>query len=246
MAGKPSHRKPRGSRWREVEVRDGLGRACYRLDPVAGAEFGDVTLLRGCGGRGGRSVVRCVCGAQFECDTRALARGAVTRCSGCGSAAGAAKRRRPLGFASQEIDDIWRHRYSGMVSRCYDPSHRAYRNYGGRGIKVHEAWLADRNAFFRHARRLPGSNVLGLDLDRIDNARGYEPGNLRLVSRAANAQNRRGAVLLRAGGRWVSVVDFHREFTPGWRSVNTVRYHLGRGATGDEIVEKYRRGRAGV
>ena len=137
---------------------------------------------------------------------------------------------------------LWLHRYTGMVSRCTDPGHAAWHNYGGRGIRVHAAWLADRREFFRYAKSIAGWDRLGLDLDRIDNDGHYEPGNLRLVPRALNSRNRRNALLLRYDGRDYHVSEFHREVCPRWNSVNTIRYHLDQGRSPEQIVAIYRAG----
>ena len=38
-------------------------------------------------------------------------------------------------------------RWSNMKARCYNKNHHAYKNYGGRGIKVCEDWLEDIECF---------------------------------------------------------------------------------------------------
>jgi hypothetical protein len=82
-------------------------------------------------------------------------------------------------------------RISSIVSRCTNPGNAVYPDYGGRGIAVHPAWLDDRAAFLRYLVGLDGWDVPALQLDRIDNNRGYEPGNLRFVTRSQNMSNKR-------------------------------------------------------
>jgi hypothetical protein len=82
-------------------------------------------------------------------------------------------------------------RISAIIVRCTNPKSSVYPDYGGRGIKVHPAWLENRVEFLRYLVGLDGWDVPELQLDRIDNSRGYEPGNLRFVTRSQNMSNKR-------------------------------------------------------
>lgn len=76
--------------------------------------------------------------------------------------------------------------YHGMISRCYYPGNASYTNYGGRGIKVCDRWLASRTNFVEDM----GERPLGHVIDRIDNDGDYEPSNCRWVTRSQNRLNR--------------------------------------------------------
>lgn len=77
---------------------------------------------------------------------------------------------------------------SGAIGRCTDLDHK---DYGGRGIKVCEAWMRDRRSFGVYLTTLPGWDDPTLLLDRIDNDGDYEPGNLRFVTSSESNHNRR-------------------------------------------------------
>jgi hypothetical protein len=77
------------------------------------------------------------------------------------------------------------------IERCHDPENRQYDDYGARGIAVHAPWREDINEFLRHLITLPGWDDPSLTLDREDNDKGYEPGNLRFVTWRKNQNNRR-------------------------------------------------------
>lgn len=70
--------------------------------------------------------------------------------------------------------------WSGMKSRCLNPNHPAYCNYGGRGISVCDRWMQFEN--FRDDMLLTWKP--GLTLDRFPNNNGnYDPRNCRWATR---------------------------------------------------------------
>lgn len=75
-----------------------------------------------------------------------------------------------------------------IKQRCLNPNHRAYPNYGGRGITIALEWVDDFEAFLVHVGFRPTPKH---SLDRINNDRGYEPGNVRWVSWVEQNRNRR-------------------------------------------------------
>ena len=85
--------------------------------------------------------------------------------------------------------------YCDMVARCTRPTHLRWADYGGRGITVCDRWRNDFWAFVsdmgpRPEGRTPGGRA-AWTLDRVDNDRGYEPGNCRWADGSTQAKNRR-------------------------------------------------------
>jgi len=74
-----------------------------------------------------------------------------------------------------------------MLYRCRNPRCHAYKNYGGRGIRVCGRWL-DYGAFLADVGRAPGKEY---SLDRVNNDGHYEPGNVRWATWNEQARNRR-------------------------------------------------------
>jgi len=78
-------------------------------------------------------------------------------------------------------------KWDSMIARCYRPSHPAYKYYGAKGIQVCQQWRHSFKAFLSDMGEAPG----GYWIDRIDNTKGYEPGNVRWVTPSESAKNRK-------------------------------------------------------
>jgi excisionase family DNA binding protein len=76
----------------------------------------------------------------------------------------------------------WRH----AKERCFNPNARGYARYGGRGITMCPEWRHDFAAFFAHIGPRPAKGLL---LDRIDNDKNYEPGNVRWATPLVSGRN---------------------------------------------------------
>jgi hypothetical protein len=104
--------------------------------------------------------------------------------------------------------NIW----NGMIRRCCNPRDPGFPSYGGRGIGVSPRWRHDFMAFFADIGPRPS---LGHSLDRLDNTRGYEPGNCRWATRSQQQRNKArppnavGACYLRAADRWQARINIH-------------------------------------
>lgn len=138
-------------------------------------------------GRARRWNCVCDCGATREIDGLSLRQGH-TRSCGCLRNEVAAQRMTRHGHAPRRLGPSpeWRS-WQHAKARCENPSDADWPSYGGRGIGMHPAWSKSFEAFLAHI----GPRPPGTSLDRIDNDKGYEPGNVRWATSAEQARNRR-------------------------------------------------------
>lgn len=81
--------------------------------------------------------------------------------------------------------------WSDLKSRCLNPNHRKYADYGGRGISVCERWRTS----FQYFMEDMGPRPEGLSIDRRDNDGDYTPENCRWATPAEQVANRRNRLL---------------------------------------------------
>lgn len=75
--------------------------------------------------------------------------------------------------------------------RCNDTGHKDYPRYGGRGITFAKEW-DEFKIFYKELGDPPWDDMYKerFSLDRIDNTKGYQPGNCKWSSRLQQANNR--------------------------------------------------------
>ena len=147
---------------------------------------GHVLWLCRCLGKNGDD-----CGKEVIASTNDLRRGHTQSC-GC-----LQRERRTTHDCTREP---WYPTYMAMMVRCghwEGASERELRYYRDRGITVCEEWQKSPRAF--------GDWLLahgwhkGLQIDRIDNSKGYSPDNCRVVTPKENSNNRRNTLRLDDG-----------------------------------------------
>ena len=121
------------------------------------------------------------------------------------------------GLSRHKIHWTW----DSMKQRCLDPNNKRWDRYGGRGIKVCDAWMVFDN--FLRDMGLPPSK--SHQLDRINNDGDYEPGNCRWVDLRQQANNKSTNVHLTYDGMTLTLTEWARRkgFNPQtlWARINT-------------------------
>lgn len=164
-----------------------------------------------------RWLCKCDCGNESIIDGCNLVRGVSQSC-GC-------LRKEVLGVRQRthgESHSAEFHCWQGMKTRCTNRRRTAYKNYGGRGIKVCERWLYFEN-FLADMGRRPGH---GMTIERINNDGDYEPGNCRWAPRREQNRNSRQNVHLKFMGERKIVAEWSAK--TGIKS-STIRARLSAG-----------------
>lgn len=106
-----------------------------------------------------------------------------------------AKKREFHGMTKHPAYLVW----ASMINRCHRKNVTAFKNYGGRGIKVCASW---RKSFLVFWRDMGPTYEYGLHLERRDNSKGYTKNNCYWSTRLQQGQNKRNnRILLTPWGR---------------------------------------------
>ena len=148
-------------------------------------------------GFGVRWKCRCDCGNEIIASPSNLKSGNSKSC-GCYFR----EVHRTHGKTHSRAYNIWK----SMRYRCSSPNAHEYQNYGGRGIFVCERWQSFDN-FYADMSDPPAKYTL----ERIDNERGYEPGNCRWATYSDQLNNRRNNHVVEAFGRKQTLTQWSTE-----------------------------------
>lgn len=125
------------------------------------------------------------------------------------------------GYTKTHIYYAW----TDMLRRCNYKKHHAYKNYGGRGIKVCERWANKKNGFINFLSDV-GKPPEGMSIDRIDNNQGYFLKNHRWATNKQQQRNRRNSKLYCYNGKKQCITALAEEYNI---NIGTLRSRLSRG-----------------
>lgn len=122
--------------------------------------------------------------------------------------------------------------WKNMNARCRNPNHPDFANYGGRGITVCEEWQGHGGyaRFIAHVGLKPNPED---QLDRTDNERGYEPGNVRWVPQLVNARNRRNNRRVTWNGETKAITEWAEQLGV---ELSLLTSRLRRGWSGGDVL----------
>lgn len=157
---------------------------------------------------------RCDCGAERVVYAKNLKSGNSSSC-GCLHSERTVKRNLIHGKAKSSTWNAW----IGMRERC-SPHSKNARWYSKRGIKVCAHWQK-----FENFLGDVGERPEGAQLDRINNDRGYEPGNCRWATPTQNSRNRSNNTVLTYMGKSMCVAAWAERLNlPRYVISNRLRY----------------------
>lgn len=113
-------------------------------------------------------------------------------------------------LTNTRLYNIWR----SMKKRCYLKTHQAYKDYGGRGIKVCDEWKNDFMSFYNWA--IENGYKEGLTIDRINNNGNYEPSNCRWTTLKEQQFNKRNNIFLTYNNETKNIYE--------WSAITGIKY----------------------
>jgi hypothetical protein len=173
---------------------------------------------------------RCSCGNEIETKANKLKRGEAKSC-GCKKAEWAREANIKHGASARGKMTPEYSTWQWVIDRCENPNNEAFHNYGGRGIGIAPEWRHDFNAFLAHIGPRPNGGTI----ERVDNSKGYIPGNVRWATRREQARNKRNNVWLTFRGETLLLADWARRLNIGESTIVT---RLKRGLTVEEALTK--------
>lgn len=176
------------------------------MKDLTGQRFGRLVVIKSTTKRAknGQVIWHCICdcGNKTSVISGHLYSGHTKSC-GCLSKEGTPKKH---GLTNTKIYEVYHH----MKQRCCNPDNESYKNYGGRGIKICDEWLADFMNFYNWA--MANGYREDLTIDRIDNNKGYSPENCRWATRQQQCRNTRRNKFYKGKcfSEWSEILGIHR------------------------------------
>ncbi len=149
----------------------------------------------------------CACGSVVSVRSYQLRTGRSASC-GCLQRERTARANRKHGACSggerSPEYGVWSH----MRRRCLNPEDPDYPDYGGRGITVCSEWAESFAAFLCDMGPRPDAT----SIDRINNCKGYAPGNCRWATAVQQSRNRRSNRTVVVHGHQYLLIELAEEY----------------------------------
>lgn len=135
-------------------------------------------------------ICKCGCGNVSEYSATRVRFGYVVQCKKCAHMAAGSKNK-THGMRNSKEYRAW----SAMKARAKGTG-KYKRSYGDKGVTVCHEWSKSFELFFSYLGRAPSPDH---SIDRIDNDKGYEPGNVRWATWTEQQRNKRCSVFVTNG-----------------------------------------------
>lgn len=147
---------------------------------------------------GGHWLCRCDCGRKTVVLSSDLRNGNTKSC-GCANT-----RNLKHGKSTTREYRAWRN----AIERCYGLDTRNHGNYAVRGITMYKEWRRNFMSFYRYIVKHFGRCPEGWTIERVDNDKGYFPGNVRWATYKEQNRNKRNNRWLTAEGKTMLLQDW--------------------------------------
>lgn len=188
----------------------------YRKD-LTGQRFGRLTVIRATdqrvrSGKSSYIVYECLCDCGntcFVCTWQLTAKGYKGKKS-----CGCLNKETGSGYIHGGSRTPLYHVWDSMKARCNNPKNTAYKDYGGRGIRVCAEWQNDFEVFRDWA--LSNGYKEDLSIDRIDVNGNYCPENCRWITIKEQQSNKRSTIRIEYNGETHTILE--------WSQITGIKY----------------------
>ena len=172
---------------------------------ITGLKFGRLIALECIHGKKGDGCSwRCVCDCGNYHTVKSIAlRYGQTKSCGCLRKEVTGAKHRTHGKAGTNEYTIW----VDIKKRCFNPKHKFYHHYGGRGLTLCERWLDFAN-FLSDMGHRPSRKH---SIERIKNDVGYEPSNCRWATQKEQCNNKRTNIVIEYLGKKQTATQWEKE-----------------------------------
>lgn len=186
---------------------------------ITGQKFGFLTAISVSKKQGNKIrkwICKCECGNEIEVRVADLTSGNTKSC-GCYQRRKAKYIKEKHGGCGKRLYRIW----CNMKSRCLNANTPAFRNYGGRGIRVCDEWRYDFSNFEKWA--LSNGYADDLTLERKDANGNYEPLNCTFIPKSMQPSNTRRCHFVCYKGVKKTLTEWSKELRFGRNSFRKYR-----------------------
>lgn len=189
---------------------------------MVGRVYGRLTILERAGVSKQHQILyrcKCACGEELTAQGDNIRNGVTASC-GCYRREVTGNRARTHGKRNIPEYEVW----AGIKDRCLNPRARAYRWYGGRGIKLCKRWRESFTNFYNDMGARPSKYHT---IERCDNTKGYNPKNCKWLHRRFQARNKSTTIFVKWKGATRKFCDVCRELKISQQLVYDRIYILG-------------------